>query len=138
MVVKILVVSVLTHHIGFCVSEIPLTLGKFLMEQFQLTPGPFHAVPTSVDFDFPGFRQREPRLAESKRLCERDNLSLPPVYADTLFFKPPHDFMSHFLCFLYRGKSSNVIVHKMGRILNPRLTLDPVVNLAGQRYHFLL
>lgn len=122
----------------FYVKEESFSLFELLVKQLQFSPCPFHPIPASIHLDLAGFGKCEPGLAEPEWLCKWDHLTLSLVHSDSSGFKTPYNFMAHQLCFIHRGKESIVIIHVMTGAMNMGLTLDPLVNLAGQSHHFLL
>lgn len=138
MIVEVPVIGALALHVLFYVKEGSFSLFELSVKQLQLSPCPFHSIPASIHLDLAGFGKCEPGLAEPEWLCKRDHLTLSLVHSDSSGFKAPYNFMAHQLCFIHRGKESIVIIHVMTGAMNMGLTLDPLVNLAGQGHHFLL
>lgn len=138
MIVEVPVIGALALHVLFYVKEGSFSLFELPVKQLQFSPCPFHSIPASIHLDLAGFGKCEPGFAEPERLCKRDHLTLALVHSDSSGFKTPYNFMAHQLCFIHRGKESIVIIHVMTGAMNMGLTLDPLVNLAGQGHHFLL
>lgn len=138
MIVEVPVIGALALHVLFYVKEGSFSFFELPVKQLQFSPCPFHSIPASIHLDLAGFGKGEPCFTEPEWLCKRDHLTFTLVHSDSSGFKSPYNFMAHQLCFIHRGKESIVIIHVMTGAMNTGLTLDPLVNLAGQSNHFLL
>lgn len=79
MVIKGAIIRSLRLHklIDFLKRSLPFK--ELTMEQLQFSTRPLHTISASVDFDFTSFGQSKSRLTEPKRLCQRNDFTLPLI-----------------------------------------------------------
>ena len=112
--------------------------GNLSLEKFELPSAPLDAVPATIFLDVTALRHGVAHLAETEGLGERDNLAFLLVYPNAHSLKPAHNLPGQLLQFLNVRQDDVVIIHVMAGHMDAGLALDPVVNAAGERNHFLL